>query len=390
MGAGDKQDETDGAVDGVLGQTAKKINLVLTADHFGFRIDSLLAKLFSHPRSYFSNLLSDSFVSVNGCSVKKGYVAGSGDVVTVHIPEVAKRTPPRPLRVLSKTEDYVVINKPPDQTVHAGAGGGARGGTVVDSVIGSLDESGLRNFSREFNLLDGGAVGNGATANGATANGTDNITVTFPTETDLPRLLCTLAPSLNKTVDLRPGIVHRLDRVTSGCMIVALNNATLTYFKRLFKDRRVYKEYTAVVCGNVESCQVEGFISRHPTKRNLYRVTPELIVNSDNYDEEARGKHAETAVTNVHYDAKRDVSVCKVVIRTGRTHQIRVHLSSINHPVLGDEDYGCRRYNKGRIMLHSRRIGFREEGGEDKVVVCDVEGEMKEFIEKTGFDLGNL
>ena len=143
----------------------------------------------------------------------------------------------------------------------------------------------------------------------------------------------------------RPGIVHRLDKGTSGLMVIAKNNLILNSLKDQFKKREVVKEYLAVVNGNTkEKGIINAPIGRHPIDRKKRALI-------------STGKEAHTMYEKICNENK--LSLLKVKIQTGRTHQIRVHLSSVGHPVYGDKVYSKKYKNiSSRILLHSFRLRF--------------------------------
>jgi 23S rRNA pseudouridine1911/1915/1917 synthase len=156
----------------------------------------------------------------------------------------------------------------------------------------------------------------------------------------------------------RPGIVHRLDRKTSGLLIVAKNNAAHAGLSKAFHDRQIQKTYIALVHGKVRKQQgtVELAVGRHPKVRTRMAAG------------RARGRAAYTEYRVVEHF--RDFSLLEVKIRTGRTHQIRVHLSAIGHPVVGDDVYGERSYKEfsrrygpiDRYFLHASALRFAHPG----------------------------
>ena len=248
--------DTDGATD-----------LVVPPEQRGQRLDRFLtAFLGSHSRSQLQKLIADGCVTVAGRTAKANLQLRDGDLVRVQLPDAAPSSvgsEALPVDILYQDEDLAVVNKPAGMVVHPAAGHSS--GTLVNALLHHLpDLSGI-----------GG--------------------------------------------EMRPGIVHRLDRGTSGVMVVAKNDAAHQELARQFHDREVEKEYIALVWGVVQAGRrIDAAIGRDP-------VGPAEDV--------ARSKHARDAVTRItralHLPG---LTLCQVAIHTGRTHQIRVHLSAIGHP----------------------------------------------------------
>ena len=165
--------------------------------------------------------------------------------------------------------------------------------------------------------------------------------------TTLVDILLNLYPKIKKIGETsRPGIVHRLDKGTSGLLVIAKNNSILVSLKDQFKKREVIKEYLAIVNGNTkEKGIINAPIGRHPKDRKK-----RALISS--------GKEAITKYEKIINE--NGLSLLKVNIQTGRTHQIRVHLSSIGHPIYGDKMYSKKfKSNNSRILLHSHRLKFK-------------------------------
>ena len=165
--------------------------------------------------------------------------------------------------------------------------------------------------------------------------------------TTLVDILLNLYPKIKKIGETsRPGIVHRLDKGTSGLLVIAKNNSILVSLKDQFKKREVIKEYLAIVNGNTkEKGIINAPIGRHPKDRKK-----RALISS--------GKEAITKYEKIINE--NGLSLLKVKIQTGRTHQIRVHLSSIGHPIYGDKMYSKKfKSNNSRILLHSHRLKFK-------------------------------
>ena len=240
------------------------------------RLDHLLTReLPDLSRSQLQRLIHDGHVAVAGRTppIKPGQRMSAGEVITVTVPPRPPMVPVAediPLGILYNDADIVVINKPAGMVVHPAVG--HSGGTLVNALLHHV-----RGLS--------GAGG-----------------------------------------DDRPGIVHRLDKGTSGVMVVAKNDAAHRALAEQFHDRLVIKDYIALVWGAMKPGQtMDRAIGRDPRHRTKMS---------------SRGSHTRAAMTSiVAVEALRGVSLATVRIGTGRTHQIRVHLSEAGHPIVGDETY---------------------------------------------------
>jgi 23S rRNA pseudouridine1911/1915/1917 synthase len=250
-------------------------NLVVPPEQRGQRLDRFLTSfLGSHSRSQLQKLIADGLVTVDGRTAKANLTLRDGDRVHIELPEPVPSEAAGeelPLEVLFQDDDLAVVNKPAGMVVHPAAGHSS--GTLVNALLHHL--TGLSGIGGE----------------------------------------------------LRPGIVHRLDRGTSGVMVVAKHDAAHQELARQFHDREVEKEYIALVWGVVQAGRrIDAAIGRDP---------------SDRQKMSARAKHAREAVTRITRAMPLPgLTLCQVAIHTGRTHQIRVHLSAIGHPVVGDSVYG--------------------------------------------------
>ncbi|MDQ3171000.1 MAG: RluA family pseudouridine synthase [Acidobacteriota bacterium] len=276
---------------------------VTEAEHEGLRLDHFLASLIPDiSRSQIQRLIREGHVQAEGLQIKPGVIVHEGLTVSVEIPAAAPSSVAAeeiPLTVLHDDVDLVVIDKPAGMVVHPGAG--HRQGTLVNALLHHVDDlSGI-----------GG--------------------------------------------EERPGIVHRLDRGTSGLMVVAKNDASHRELSRQFQDREVEKTYLALVWGGVEAGRrIDLPIGRDPKDRQKMST---------------RARRTREAVTRiVRADKLRGVTLVEVAIDTGRTHQIRVHLGAISHPVIGDATYGgVRRHAPAdvravnrleRPFLHAHKLAF--------------------------------
>ena len=298
--------------------------LLLRADRAGERADQLIARLAPGlTRSAAQRLLEEGAVTRNGRPVKKNYKAAEGDVLTVVLPdpEPAEAVPQDiPLDVVYEDGDVIVVNKPVGLVVHPAAG--HPDGTLVNALLYHCGES-----------LSG--------INGA----------------------------------LRPGIVHRIDRDTSGLIIAAKNDAAHQALAAQLADHSLYREYEAVCVGVLreDSGTVDAPIGRHPVDRKRMAVDP---------------RNGRPAVTHwsvlARYPGHTHIR-CR--LETGRTHQIRVHLASMGHPLLGDTVYGAKRPVPGLAgqCLHARRLSFvHPRTGERLTLECPLPPWFEEVLTKLG------
>ena len=284
------------------------IELVVAADSDGQRLDRyLVSVLADYSRSQIQKLIADGHVSVRrtparSLEARANLQVREGDQVVVDAPDAAPSAVSAealPIEILYQDADLAVLNKPAGMVIHPSAGHGS--GTLVNALL--------------HHLTDLSGIGG----------------------------------------ELRPGIVHRLDRGTSGVMVIAKNDRAHQELSRQFHNREVEKEYIALVWGVVQAGRrIDAAIGRDPANRKKMS---------------ARAKHAREAVTRItrahHLPG---LTLCQVAIHTGRTHQIRVHLSAIGHPIVGDSLYGgVHRRVPGDIravqrlerpFLHAARLAF--------------------------------
>ncbi len=184
-------------------------------------------------------------------------------------------------------------------------------------------------------------------------------------------------PEILKIKGERPGIVHRLDKDTSGVLVIALNEKAFQFLKEEFKERRVYKVYETLLFGRLEPKEgiINAPIGRNPKDRSKMTVVPE--------DE---GKKAITSYKVLEYlfFEENILSLVLVYPKTGRTHQIRVHFSSIGHPLVGDKLYGPKKTNIDleRQFLHAKELKLTLPNGEERIFFSDLSSDLKKFLRK--------
>lgn len=269
------------------------------------RLDVYLHERFPNvSRSAIQRLIESGDIKVNGRTVKPTHHPHAGELIEVHWPppRAAEAHPePIPLDILYEDESLLVLNKPAGLVVHPAAGHHEH--TLVNALL---------------HHCAGRLSGIGGVA--------------------------------------RPGIVHRLDKDTSGCLVVAKTDAAHMALAGQFARRQVQKIYHAIVCGVVprERGEIRAAIARHPTHRKRMAVR-----------EEGMGRLAHTSFCVL--ERLEETTLVEITMLTGRTHQIRVHFQFIGHPVLGDPTYGNRQtkrvaeltnYNPPRLMLHASRLSF--------------------------------
>ena len=281
----------------------KKSEFAIPVQFAGLRLDQCLTRLMPEvSRSRFQSLIRGKAVFVNGvpCETPK-YTVAKGDVIRVEMSAepiaVTSAVPENiPLDVLYEDGQMIVVNKPAGMVVHPAAGNWS--GTLVNALLGREPEMG-----DEFAESD----------------------------------------------PLRPGIVHRLDKDTSGCLIVARNPDALTKLSEAFSERKTSKIYLALVWGHLarKEGEIVNRIGRHKVDRKKMAVLPN------------GGREARSAYRVIREGGVGEIpaSLVEVRIYTGRTHQIRVHMAFLGHPVAGDAVYGgARKLPAPRQMLHAWKL----------------------------------
>lgn len=274
------------------------------------RLDKYLSdKLEDMTRSYLKKLISDDkAVLVNGNPAKPNYKLKPGDIIELAVPEPIEleiKAENIPLDIVYEDNDMLVVNKPQGMVVHPAAGNYT--GTLVNALLYHCGDS-----------LSG-------------ING-----------------------------EKRPGIVHRIDKDTSGLLLVAKNDNAHQKLSSQIKEHSLTRAYKALVHGNIkhDSGRIDAPIGRHPSDRKKMTVTD---------------KNSREAVTNFRVIERYGrYTFVECILETGRTHQIRVHMSKNGHPIVGDKTYGVKKeeFNLAGQLLHAYKVGF----------IHPVSGEYMEFV----------
>jgi len=290
-------------------------NIELTVEAGGIRLDKYIANHSELTRSHIQKLISEGRVLVDGKPAKPSYPVNSGEYIRIEVPPplILSIDPENiPLNIVYEDENMIVIDKPAGLTVHPAPG--HHSGTLVNAILAH----------------------------------------------------CPNLAGIKGTV--RPGIVHRLDKDTSGLIMVAKNDLAHLSLSSQIKKRSVQKWYLALVSGHLTPLKgaIEAPIGRHPRDRKKMAVI-------------STGRQART-----FYQVKRyigDYSLLEARLDTGRTHQIRVHLSSIGHPVFADAIYGRKSKLLARQFLHAHRLGFQlPDSGEYVEFQSDLPDDLKEVL----------
>ena len=287
------------------------------------RIDVFVAEKTALSRSFVAKLIGDGLITVDGKAASKNTKLKAGNYVEVTVPDpVSDKAEPEniPLDIIYEDEWLLVVNKPKGMVVHPAAGN--ESGTLVNALLYHC---------------------------GASLSGIGGV--------------------------LRPGIVHRIDKDTSGLLIVAKNDDAHHFLAEQIKEHSFTREYEAVVYGNVKNDKgtINAPIGRHPVKRKEMAVVG------------VGGRDATTHFTVL--SRSNGFSYVRLKLETGRTHQIRVHMSYIGYPLAGDEIYGPRKCIKelGGQCLHARKIGFiHPKTKEYMEFTSELPNYFKSFLEKCG------
>lgn len=273
----------------------KNYKLYVSDETVGARIDKWLSENIEDlSRASVQKLLKEGNILINSCAVNKNYKLRLNDIIEINIPDpVMLDVQPQniPIEIVYEDDDLLIVNKPKGMVVHPAAGN--PDGTLVNALLYHCK-------------------GRLSSINGV----------------------------------IRPGIVHRIDKYTSGLLIVAKNDNAHTHLANQIKNHSFTREYFGIVCGRIknEKNTINAPIGRHKYDRKKMTVT-------DN--------NSKNAVT--HYkvlEVFEKYSLLKFILETGRTHQIRVHMSYIGHPILGDDVYGKAFKGIDGQCLHAKKIGF--------------------------------
>lgn len=299
------------------------INIDVTEDGLE-RLDSYITeKLDDISRTQIKTLINEGLILVNDEIKKSSYKVNQGDSINIKIPKYEEpEILPEDieLEIIYEDEDLLVVNKPEDMVVHPATGNYS--GTLVNALLFHIDK--LSNI-----------------------NG-----------------------------DIRPGIVHRLDKDTSGLLIIAKNNKTHELLGEQFKDRDLERKYIALVHGVMPNDRgvINGPIGRHPIHRKRMAVV------------ETNSKEAIT-----HYkviERFKNYTLLELQLETGRTHQLRVHLEHIKYPIVGDPVYSRRKneFKRDKQLLHARKLGFHHPSTGEYM---EFESELPEYFKKIIKNLEN-
>lgn len=291
--------------------------MILIADDI-IRVDKYVSdELDEIPREKIKDFIKAFLIKVNNEKVKPSTKLKMGDEIFIddslfEVPEILPED--IPLDIVYENNDYAIINKQKNLIVHPA--GSIVTGTLVNALLFKYGYEGLSHIGGED----------------------------------------------------RPGIVHRLDKDTTGLMVIAKNNDSYRYLKELFETRQVRKEYLAIVFGNFDkkSGKIENFMDRDPHNRRkmAVRSTGRKAISEYEVISEVEG-----------------FSLVKVHIITGRTHQIRVHMTDINHPLLGDPVYGNfkHKFNLDHPLLHCTHLAFKDKEGKEMVFDKEVPEEFHKY-----------
>lgn len=272
-----------------------EFRFVISEENDGERLDKICAELMpEHSRAYLQKLIKSGDICINQANAKPSTILKYGDEVLANIPKPASlEIIPQniPLDIVYEDSDLIIVNKPKEMVVHPAAG--HYNDTLVNAIL--------------FHCND--------------LSGINGI--------------------------LRPGIVHRIDKNTTGLLVICKNDYCHNFIAEQLKDHSIERTYHAIVCGNVKNDNgtIDAPIGRHTCERKKMSINP-------------AGKNAVTHYKVLKRFGQYTYIECK--LETGRTHQIRVHMASIGHPLLGDEIYGKKSttFHTCGQTLHAKTLGF--------------------------------
>lgn len=294
----------------------QRIILNATIESAGERLDKFIADNSDISRSYAAKLCEDSVVTLGGKPLTKKYKIAGGEEITIDMPEpltLSAQPENIPIDIVYEDSDVIVVNKPQGMCVHPAPGNET--GTLVNALAYHCGE--------ELSAING---------------------------------------------VIRPGIVHRIDKDTSGLIVVAKNDKAHVKLAEQLKERKALRKYIALVNGNIKE---EGGTVNKPLARNPEDRKKIAVVRG--------GREAVTHFRVLERFGQYTLAEC--VLETGRTHQIRVHMASIGHSIVGDPVYGIKKekFNLSGQLLHARTIGFvHPSTGE----LMEFTAEIPEYFEK--------
>jgi 23S rRNA pseudouridine1911/1915/1917 synthase len=329
-----------------------KNQYTVTQNEIGARLDKFIAdKDTSLSRSFIQKLISDGYITVNDVSPKPSYSVHTGDIVKILLvtpqSEILPQAEDIPIDVVYEDDEIIVVNKPAGMVVHPAAG--ITSGTLVNALLSHIPSGDQDDYDED-------------------------------------------EPSLTDSLDVnsenwqRPGIVHRIDKGTSGLLVVAKTSNAYNSLASQVKEHSMTRRYIALICGipKQDKGTIIAPIGRSNRDRKKMAVMP------------VRSRDAITHFTVL--EKYGDFSLVEVRIETGRTHQIRVHFAYIGHPVVGDPDYGGRDRalktqtsesvtnvikNLSRQALHAELLGFKHpKSGKYMEFVAPIPEDMQALIER--------
>lgn len=325
------------------------LSFTCTEDMLGLRLDKALAlRPEIETRSRASHLIEDGRVTVNGRPAKASLALKAGDAISIQLPEPEPTELVAydfPLDILFEDEHLIVINKPSGLVVHPAAG------HTQDTLVNALIHH-TKDLSMKFG-------------------------------------------------EQRPGIVHRLDKETSGVFVVAKNDKAHELLTKQFKERSIHRIYYAVCIGMPKPGKgtSQSYLARHPVDRKRYAsvLGEDRKIQTTKEPESSTGKWAVTHYEMLNHHS--GLSYCKLKLETGRTHQIRVHLSEKGTPIAGDDLYGADKKikniaskkiqselkNLNRFLLHAAELGFTHPAsGKELFFAQDWPADIKSLIQEWG------